>query len=411
METKNKLKVLLVSEYFPPKIFGGGEISAYLLAKNLAKKGIDVSVLTSKSKDLLNFEEKDGAKIYRRLKTGESPNGLKNNIKRVFEFSKSVKKEIKKIEKEIFPDIIHFLNTTSIVKIKTKAKKFATINGYAPFCPKGNLWYNEKSACSGCNPFKFVRCIMNSEYVGKNKIRWYLKYNPIFWCLIYYPYVSRRKALSSIDRFIAISDFVRQTLINHKVPDYKISKIYNIAEIPDNNLEIKELKERIKNKKIVSTISTLDKIKGIDLAIRAFSKIKNKKAVLLVVGDGPERPKLEVLSAALGLKEKVIFAGKIEQKFIPFIYKNSDLILLTSLWPEPFSRVPMEAAYFKKPILASAIGGNLDLPDEFLFRTEDELAEKIDLSLSKNQKSEDFSKYNPEKNIKKVIDLYFSVNN
>ena len=39
------MKVLFISEYFPPKIKGGGEISAYLLAKNLAKR-IDVSVLT-----------------------------------------------------------------------------------------------------------------------------------------------------------------------------------------------------------------------------------------------------------------------------------------------------------------------------------------------------------------------------
>jgi len=41
------MKILLVSEYFPPKIFGGGEISAALLAKNLSREGIEVSVLTS----------------------------------------------------------------------------------------------------------------------------------------------------------------------------------------------------------------------------------------------------------------------------------------------------------------------------------------------------------------------------
>jgi len=401
MENK---RVLLVTEYFPPKIFGGGEISAYLLAKNLAKKGIDVSVLTSKSRDLINFEEKDGIKIYRRLKTGENPNSLKNNLKRTFGFRKSVKKEIKKIEKEILPDIIHFLNTTSITTIKTKAKKFATINGYSPFCPKGNLWYKEKSACTGCNPSKFVGCIMNSDYVGKSKIGWHLKYNPIFWHLIYHPYVSRRKSLKSVDRFIAISDFVRQTLINHGVPIEKISKIYNIAEIPDNNLEIPGIKTQLRGKKVISTISTLDKIKGVGIALRAFSKTKNEKAVLLVIGDGPERAKLEVLASALGIKEKVIFAGKIEQKFIPFIYKNSDLILLTSLWPEPFSRIPMEAAYFKKPILASAIGGNLDLPEQFLFRNEEELAEKINLFISKKQKPENFSKYDPKINIKKIME-------
>ena len=56
------LKVLLVTEYFPPVVYGGGEISAYLLAKNLAKH-VDVSVLTSKYDELQNYEEKDRIKI------------------------------------------------------------------------------------------------------------------------------------------------------------------------------------------------------------------------------------------------------------------------------------------------------------------------------------------------------------
>ncbi len=50
------MKILLISEYFPPKIFGGGEISAWLLAKNLAKRGLDVSVLTSYFSGLEKFE-------------------------------------------------------------------------------------------------------------------------------------------------------------------------------------------------------------------------------------------------------------------------------------------------------------------------------------------------------------------
>lgn len=405
-----KLKVLLVTEYFPPKIFGGGEISAYLLAKNLAKNKIDVSVLTSGFEGLKNSEEKDGFKIYRRLHTGENPNSIFQNARRVFLLGKSAKLEIKKLEKEKDFDAIHFLNTTSIVKIKTKAKKIATINSYAPFCPKGNLWYREKSACSGCNPLKFLGCIVNSEYVGKGRMGWYLRYNPVFWAAIYLPYISRRNSLKYVDKFIAISDFVKQILANHKVSGHKISKIYNIAEIPDNNLEIPGLKSRIKGKKVVSTISTLDKIKGVNLAIRSFSKIKGKNAILLIIGDGPERHRLEKLAEKLKIQNKIIFAGKIWQKYIPFIYKNSDLILLTSQWPEPFSRVVMESAYFRKPVLASAIGGNLDLPEKYLFRNENELAQKISLFLSKKQKPMEFAVFEPEKTAKKIISEYLLVN-
>ena len=42
------LKILIATERFPPKVFGGGEISAYLFAKELAKKH-EVHVITSRN--------------------------------------------------------------------------------------------------------------------------------------------------------------------------------------------------------------------------------------------------------------------------------------------------------------------------------------------------------------------------
>ncbi|MBU4201763.1 MAG: glycosyltransferase, partial [Candidatus Altiarchaeota archaeon] len=58
------------------KVFGGGEISAEHLAKGLAERGVDVSVLTSKFRGLKKYEEKDGVKIHRRLSTGTGPTSM-----------------------------------------------------------------------------------------------------------------------------------------------------------------------------------------------------------------------------------------------------------------------------------------------------------------------------------------------
>ncbi len=51
------MKILFVSEYFPPKIMGGGEINLHLLAKALVKNKNEVSVLTSDHPGLKRFEE------------------------------------------------------------------------------------------------------------------------------------------------------------------------------------------------------------------------------------------------------------------------------------------------------------------------------------------------------------------
>ena len=142
-------RVLLVSEYYPPKVFGGGEISAEHLAKGLADRGVDVSVLTSKFRGLPGYEENSGVKIHRRLSTGRGPTSM---IKRKLLFPRSIRKELKKLdEKENF-DVIHFLNTTSITRCEKRS--IATINSYGNFCPKGNMFYREKKACNGCGILK-----------------------------------------------------------------------------------------------------------------------------------------------------------------------------------------------------------------------------------------------------------------
>ena len=58
-----KLKILIVSEYFHPKIMGGGEINLFLIAKSLVQKGAVVYLLTSYFPGLKKYEEIDGIKV------------------------------------------------------------------------------------------------------------------------------------------------------------------------------------------------------------------------------------------------------------------------------------------------------------------------------------------------------------
>ena len=59
------MKVLLPTEYYPPFVRGGAEISIKLLAEGLAKNGIKVYVLTPNYGTLPDFVRENGAKIYR----------------------------------------------------------------------------------------------------------------------------------------------------------------------------------------------------------------------------------------------------------------------------------------------------------------------------------------------------------
>ena len=365
------VKVILVSEYYPPRVFGGGEISAEHLAKGLAEKGVDVSVLTSKSHGLKKYEERDGVKIHRRLSTGRGPASM---LKRKLLFPRSVRKELKRLdEKENF-DVVHFLNTTSISSYGKRT--IATINSYGNFCPKGNMSYREKKACKGCGILKYPLCMLSSGYAGKVRLRPWLKYNPLFWDLAYWNFMRRNRALAGVDDFIAISDFIRELLEKNGIPKERIHRIPNVISMKDSGNEYPLSSEG----PIVTYVGTLDRIKGVDLLIDAFNGIDEGR--LVIVGDGPERERLEKLAG-----RGVEFLGRIDYEHMPSIYRQSDIIVLPSRWPEPLSRVLIEALCFSKPLIATDSGGNQDCirdgKNGFLVKAEvKELKKKLEKLLS-----------------------------
>jgi len=76
-----------------------------------------------------------------------------------------------------------------------------------------------------------------------------------------------------------------------------------------------------KDNQVIVYVGRLAKEKNIDELISNFSTIANNNRMLLLVGDGPERPMLEEQVRTLGLGKHVIFAGMQKQEDIPSFYR------------------------------------------------------------------------------------------
>ena len=112
---------------------------------------------------------------------------------------------------------------------------------------------------------------------------------------------------------------------------------------------------------VITYIGALERIKGADLLLRAFSKARTEQdCVLWIVGDGSYKTHLLKLVRLLRTQDKVFLTGMMTQEEIGWIYLESDIIALTPRWAEPFSRVMLEGLFFGKPILATNVGGNSD---------------------------------------------------
>jgi glycosyltransferase involved in cell wall biosynthesis len=107
--------------------------------------------------------------------------------------------------------------------------------------------------------------------------------------------------------------------------------------------------------------------KGQPVAIKALAALPpHVKLIILGDAQGREayRDKLKALAAAQGVTSRLILAP--HNQNMPLMLAASDIVLSTSVEPEAFGRVAIEAQAMCKPIIATAHGGTLEtvLPEK-----------------------------------------------
>lgn len=111
------------------------------------------------------------------------------------------------------------------------------------------------------------------------------------------------------------------------------------------------------NETVVLTVSRLVPRKNLQTLIFAAPEIlrRNPNVKFVIVGDGPEYPKLLALTHKLGVTRSFKFVGRASAEDIPVYYGIADLFVLTSLY-EAFGVVILEAMAASKPVIASNVG-------------------------------------------------------
>jgi glycosyltransferase involved in cell wall biosynthesis len=134
----------------------------------------------------------------------------------------------------------------------------------------------------------------------------------------------------------------------------------NFSKIFTNNDKLKKKLGIPVADSIVGTVGRLVEIKGHRYLLDAARSVLNKIAnvTFLLIGDGHLMTELISHASALGIKNKVIFAGW--RSDIPQLINTFDIFVLPSL-NEGMGRVLVEAMAIGKPIVASDIGGIPDL--------------------------------------------------
>jgi glycosyltransferase involved in cell wall biosynthesis len=162
------------------------------------------------------------------------------------------------------------------------------------------------------------------------------------------------------------------TAVSRKLRDSMIDcGIVNRFFIVPNVIDIENLAEchvSANRTKIVLHVSLLqDNVKNVSGIIEAVMSLSEKRDdfELQIIGDGPDRAKLEELAQNYGLlNHKVFFYGMVDPEDVLKLMEKSDFFVLNSNF-ETFSVVTAEALLCGKPVVVTKCGG----PEEFVDET------------------------------------------
>ena len=166
-------------------------------------------------------------------------------------------------------------------------------------------------------------------------------------------------SIEKSDGLTAVSQYLQtQTLTTFGCTACLIEVIPNFVdpEIYDRSLYTSILDEQVdSNARVLMHVSNFRAVKRVKDVVRVFARVAAQMpAVLVMVGDGPDRVHAEAEARDLGLHEKVFFLGKIDA--VAPLLAGADLFLLPSA-SESFGLSALEALACGVPVIATNVGG------------------------------------------------------
>ncbi len=325
------MKILMLTWEYPPRVVGGIARVVYDLSKTLHKDGHDVTVITYREGDTPYFEDDKGIKVYRVDNYMINPN---NFIDWILQLNFNMISKANEIIKEQGNfDVIHAHDWLVAYSAKTLKNSYnipivATI--HATEAGRNSGIHDEQQRYINDTEwmltYEAAEVVVNSNYM-KNELQ----------RLFGLPY----------DKINVIPNGVNLNLFNGIERDYSFRRKYAMD-----------------NEKIILFMGRLVYEKGIQHLISAMPKILEgyHDSKLVICGKGGMEDELRNQVKAMGIDNKVYFAGYMKGKDVQRMYKAADVAVFPSTY-EPFGIVALEAMLSEKPIVVSDIGGLNEIVD------------------------------------------------
>ena len=319
------MKILMLTWEYPPRIVGGIARVVNDLSKRLIKDGHEVTVVTYREGDAPYYELDKGVKVYR---VDNFMINANNFIDWIMQLNfNMVEKASEIMQKEGAFDVIHAHDWLVAYAAKTLKNSYDI-----PLI--STIHATEAGRNSG---------IRDEQQKYINDTEWMLTYESTE------VIVNSNYMKGELQRLFGLP-FEKINVVPNGVNTLNYSGI-------ERDYDFRR-RYAMDNEKIILFMGRLVYEKGIQHLITAMPKILNgyHDAKLVVAGKGGMIDELRAQANALGLGEKVYFAGYVNGKDVGKLYKAADVAVFPSTY-EPFGIVALEAMLAEVPVVVSDIGG------------------------------------------------------
>lgn len=156
------------------------------------------------------------------------------------------------------------------------------------------------------------------------------------------------------DRMIVVTQYMKEELLRNGFAPEKIEIHPPVPRMGDPNLR-SDFSER----NLIVYAGQIIRGKGVDILLHSLKQL-TVPFECIILGEGSHRPYCERLSKKLKLDDRVRFIGFVPQEELKNFYRECTVVAISSVWPEPFATIGMEAMRYGIPVVAFDAGGIKD---------------------------------------------------
>jgi len=174
------------------------------------------------------------------------------------------------------------------------------------------------------------------------------------WPLRWVSYLKKKKEIGLNRRFhrmLVATEYMKEQLLQNGFDSDRVEIHPPVPRELDTSVQ-----SSLSARNLIVYAGQLIRGKGVDVLLKALKRL-SVPFECAILGDGNHKAFCQSLSHDLGLDARVSFKGYLRPELMGHFYSDASVAVVSSVWPEPFGAVGLEAMRYGLPVVAFDVGG------------------------------------------------------